>query len=150
MFTIDNFISLSVVLTGYEATVLKPKNDTQKVAEMYFNTLNKEVPADVLTNLFSTFSTITTNNTNPDDINKAVLTQILEDKTLGPVARNIIQMWYVGIWYSLNTNQVDYVITSTAYTNGLVWKAMYAHPMGFSEENFGYWSDAPQIPNTNS
>ncbi|MES2655840.1 MAG: sugar dehydrogenase complex small subunit [Bacteroidota bacterium] len=140
MNTIENFINLSAVLTGYKAIELKPKNDTQQVAQKYFDTLTKNTPVDVLNDLYNTFLNI------KGDITDGVLEQILQDATLGQLARNIIQMWYTGIWYGLYPGQMDYVISSTAYTNGLVWKEMGAHPMGFSEGNFGYWADAPQMP----
>jgi hypothetical protein len=138
--TIDNFINLSAVLTGYDALELKPNNDTQKVAQTYFDTLNNNAPADVLEAMYTTFLGIT------GDIEQGVLEQILQNPTFGQLARNIIQMWYTGLWYGLYPGESDYVISATAYTDGLVWKAMGAHPMGFSEENFGYWADPPQMP----
>ncbi|HYO65229.1 MAG TPA: hypothetical protein VEU33_04040 [Archangium sp.] len=35
------------------------------------------------------------------------------------------------------------VISSDAYVRGLAWRAMQAHPMGFSNFAFGYWSEQP-------
>ena len=138
--TIDTFVSLSAILTGYDATILKPKNDTQKVAELYFNTFTKEVDANTVALLNSTFTAIAS----PNEAN--VKAQIVNDPTLGPIAKNILKMWYLAIWYDLNaTKEQDnsYVVSSIAYKNGLVWKTMQAHPMGYSEGNFGYWSNVP-------
>jgi len=35
------------------------------------------------------------------------------------------------------------VISSVAYTNGLAWRVMQSHPMGYSQFTFGYWSQVP-------
>jgi hypothetical protein len=35
-----------------------------------------------------------------------------------------------------------------AYTRGLAWDAFLAHPMGYSEEAFGYWATAPANAST--
>ena len=35
------------------------------------------------------------------------------------------------------------VISPAAYTQGWTWRVAQAHPMGYSELRFGYWSDDP-------
>jgi len=139
--TLDTFVQLSAILTGYPEKKLKPKNDTQKVSEAYFAVLNKEVDAQTIAQLNSTFTSIQ----NPDEA--SVKTQIVDDPTLGPIAKNITKMWYLAIWYSLDPTSTDpnatYVVSSITYKNGLAWSTMYAHPMGYSEENFGYWETPP-------
>ena len=35
------------------------------------------------------------------------------------------------------------VVSSQAYKESLVWKAMQAHPMGYSMFSFGYWAEEP-------
>jgi len=42
------------------------------------------------------------------------------------------------------TQQVLQVISSDAYIRGFAWRAMQAHPMGYSEWSFGYWENQPQ------
>jgi hypothetical protein len=39
------------------------------------------------------------------------------------------------------------VVSATAYTQGLVWLIAQAHPMGYSNLQFGYWSREPVDPN---
>jgi len=139
--TLETFVSLSSILTGYAESTLKPGADTQKLSELYFNVLNKEVAAQTISQLNTVFLGLS----NPDEA--TVKTQIVKDSILGPIAKNIIQMWYSGIWYNLNDKPDEsYVVSSIAYKNGLVWSTIYAHPMGYSEETFGYWNTAP---NTN-
>lgn len=141
--TLDTFVKLSSILTGYPETTLKPGADTQKLSEQYFETLNKELTSETLEVLNSTFLGISS----PTEA--SVKAKIVDDTTLGRIAKNIIKMWYLGIWYDLNSPEDSgegYVISSIAYKNGMVWSTMYAHPMGYSEENFGYWNTPP---NTN-
>ena len=59
-------------------------------------------------------------------------------------------MWYLGSWYVPGVLGGGgfappplQVISAQAYTNGLVWKVMQSHPMGFSPFTFGYWSQTP-------
>lgn len=70
------------------------------------------------------------------------------------LARSIVLMWYVGSWYEpaelkrlATPNAVPFVthevISPGAYTAGWVWRVAQAHPMGYSELRFGYWSDEP-------
>lgn len=139
--TLADFVNISALLTGYDQQTLKPQNDTQQLSETYFATLNKEVSADVLAQLLAAFQSLPANPSNEQVVNT-----ILAVSPIGAVAKNIIQMWYTGIWYTNATAGEGYVISATTYRNGLVWSAMGAHPMGFSEENFGYWSDPPQMP----
>lgn len=140
--TLDTFVNLSVILTGYPKSKIQPQNDTQKLSEAYFDVVNKEVPPALLEELNTTFLSL-----NPaTEIN--VQSQIVNTNHLGPVVKNILKMWYLGVWYSLDTTgnaspDSSYVVSSIAYKNGLVWSTMNAHPMGYSEENFGYWDTAP-------
>lgn len=138
--TLDTFVKLSSILTGYPESTLKPGADTQKLSEQYFDTLNKELSTEILEKLNSTFLGI------PSPTEASVKAKIIDDTTFGPIAKNIIKMWYLGIWYDLNAtpeSDTSYVISSIAYKNGMVWSTMYAHPMGYSEGNFGYWNTPP-------
>jgi hypothetical protein len=81
--------------------------------------------------------------------------QIFDDKKLGPIARNIIKMWYVGIWYSLpeewhkdngGQREKDIMVSAAAYTEGLLWPAIGAHPPGAKAPGYGSWTGPPQSP----
>lgn len=72
------------------------------------------------------------------------------------LARSIVLMWYLGAWYDPNdlrrASTVEKpivspraIISAKAYTQGWVWKVAQAHPMGFSEMQFGYWGQAPKL-----
>jgi len=63
-------------------------------------------------------------------------------------------MWYLGSWYEpadLATASGAFIsseiISAKAYTQGWIWRIAHAHPMGYSELEFGYWSRKPADPN---
>jgi hypothetical protein len=79
---------------------------------------------------------------------------------LGPVARNIIRLWYVAIWYELPKRWKErfggidgempefdetYVVSPAAYTEGLLWRAIGAHPAGAKAPGYGEWAEPPII-----
>jgi hypothetical protein len=70
------------------------------------------------------------------------------------LARSIVLLWYLGSWYKpedLKMNATpgaaafirSQVVSSKAYTLGLAWLIAQAHPMGYSNLQFGYWSRDP-------
>jgi hypothetical protein len=74
------------------------------------------------------------------------------------LARSIVLLWYLGSWYDpdeLKKSSVpgarefigSQVVSAKAYTQGLVWQIAQAHPMGYSNLQFGYWSRDPNDPN---
>jgi hypothetical protein len=74
------------------------------------------------------------------------------------LARSIVLLWYLGSWYkpedlraqatAAKSDRVSSeVVSPKAYTQGLVWQIAGAHPMGYSNLQFGYWSRNPRDPN---
>jgi hypothetical protein len=76
------------------------------------------------------------------------------------LARSIVLLWYLGSWYdpadlkkfataaaALPGPIPSQVVSSKAYTQGLAWQIVGAHPMGYSNLQFGYWSREPGDPN---
>jgi hypothetical protein len=145
---LDNFVGLSVILTGFSASDLNPQFSPQPVAVEYLQTLKSKVDAALVSQLLTTYQTIAAQFP-PDEQPAEVQSKILTDPNMGPVARNIIRMWYLSIWYDGYTGMVTgfspgTVVSSNAYTKGLAWDAMQAHPMGYSEMHYGYWAEPPQ------
>lgn len=81
---------------------------------------------------------------------------IFGDEKLGPIARNIIKLWYIGTWYQLPyawtqsfgalEKDVTFVVSPAAYTEGLLWPAIGSHPPGAKAPGYGSWSTPPVIP----
>jgi hypothetical protein len=73
------------------------------------------------------------------------------------LARSIVLMWYLGAWYEpaeLEALRKDLpndptrlpkfkVVSPKAYTQAWALRVAQAHPMGFSEMQFGYWTRPP-------
>jgi hypothetical protein len=76
----------------------------------------------------------------PADQDRCLRRDVLSDDRLGPLARSIIKMWYVGTWYELprdwrerfggSAQDHDHVPSPQSYTEGLLWPAVGANPQG--------------------
>jgi hypothetical protein len=93
------------------------------------------------------------NRQSPDDI----VRKVSSDDNVKFLARSIVLLWYLGSWYEpadlrdvLPGQSVfipSQVVCAKAYTQALVWQIAGAHPMGYSNLQFGYWSRYPGDPN---
>ena len=80
---------------------------------------------------------------------------IFSSEKLGPIARNIIKLWYVGVWYELPSqwsesfgaleNDGTFVASPAAYPEGLLWRAIGANPPGAKAPGYGSWATPPHI-----
>jgi hypothetical protein len=146
---IQDFADMSAALTGFLSSVLKPQLDPVGLARTYFEFATAQVGPAAMTALLNAYRAI---KTHPP---QTIADTLLEVNTTPPsnqalIAQSIVAMWYLGAWYvpgvtggnGFPPNPLQ-VISSEAYTNGLVWKVMQSHPMGFSPFTFGYWSQPP-------
>jgi len=148
--TLNDFANLSVVLTGYPLSTILPQLDTQHQAEEFLVFL--QTPGNVPTGQIDSLATAWQKVVAGGDPVQGVKTIIMTDPTLARLAQNIIMLWYLGVWYDLGSpltakSFAIQVVSGKAYKNGLAWGTIGAHPMGYSEENFGYWNTAPQSLN---
>jgi hypothetical protein len=153
------FVSLSSALTGIPATKLAPRSDPVGVKREYLTRANERCPA-ALENLLRLARK---NRDAPnriidalkfDDDDKSKMPSDIEAKYL---ARSIVLMWYLGAWYEpteLQALRKDLlkdptrspkfeVVSPKAYTQAWALRVAQAHPMGFSEMQFGYWTRPP-------
>jgi hypothetical protein len=82
--------------------------------------------------------------------------EIFSDEKFGPVARNIIKLWYAGIWYELPSewsesfgareNDGTFTAWSQAYPEALLWRAIGANPPGAKAPGYGSWAFPPSFP----
>lgn len=72
------------------------------------------------------------------------------------LARSLVLLWYLGSWYKpadlrsaspAGARLKSTVVSAKAYTQGRLWQIAQAHPMGYSNMQFGYWSRDPRDPN---
>lgn len=80
---------------------------------------------------------------------------IVDDDRFGPVALGLIKLWYLGRWYPLpghyrdrfgsTADDIDHIISSQGYREGLVWLAAGTHAMGSKGPGFGSWGEPPSL-----
>ncbi|HEV3382009.1 MAG TPA: hypothetical protein VG142_13650 [Trebonia sp.] len=142
----DVFLRLSELLTGFGAIDLLGTG----LAGRYLRAIDDILPPGVLDELAAAFSRLPSG----PDREAAAATTILADQKLGPVARNIILMWYRGTWarlpeewrsaYGTSPSDTDHVVSAEAYQAGLQWVAAGAHPAGARQQGYGAWAAAPE------
>jgi len=154
-----NFVLLSGALTGIVETKLAPGLDLAKsepgsdpvnVKQEYFDWVNKRRPA-----AFKRLLQITADSQKlpAADRTQAIIDKVQATPDTKYLARSIVLMWYLGAWYDpenlralaelQNAAAKFEVISPKAYTQGWALRVAQAHPMGFSEMQFGYWSRPP-------
>jgi hypothetical protein len=137
--------------------------DPVDIKQDYFNWINDRRPAAFENLLRLTKDSI---GASPDREQAIIAKLQFEDEPKGNepkksqseidakyLARSIVLMWYLGAWYDPDDLQKSskepafqpnfQVISPKAYTQSWALKVAQAHPMGFSEMQFGYWTRPP-------
>jgi hypothetical protein len=163
---LERFLELSSGITAYSVFELQGTG----LAESYLATVEECVGPQLLEALLDTYDAAVAaadgggtasipGGTPPQP--PAVLADLLRrdlfsDLRLGPVARNLVKMWYVGVWYELprawteaygaQQQNVTFTVSAGAYTEGLLWPAIGANPPGAKAPGYGSWAQPPRIP----
>jgi hypothetical protein len=143
---LHGFVALSALLTGFDEVQLLGSG----VAEEHLATLDSLLPGAVVSGLLKAIEDLPPEG----DRQAAINGTILADPMLGPVARNLIVLWYSGIWTQLpaawrethGASPLDTTRTTSgaAYRAGLQWLVAGAHAPGASHQGFGAWSLEPK------
>lgn len=147
---IDRFLAFSAEITAFTVFELHATGQ----ADSYHRTVVDVVGQELLDELLDSYDSVTSGA--PPTRTERLRREIFGNEKLGPIARNIIKLWYVGIWYQLprawtelfgaRPMDVTFMISATAYTEGLLWLAIGANPPGAKAPGYGSWAEAPQIP----
>lgn len=137
------FLQLSATLTGYSTADLQGTS----LVDAYYNEVLKIVGGRIFGRLLITWESLPVPGASLED---SLRDQILNSDLLGPIARNIIKMWYVGNWNQLprawrqiwgaHADDRDRVISAHAFREGLMWDAIGAHPPTAKSPGFGTWA----------
>jgi hypothetical protein len=121
----------------------------------YLDTVEAATGQDVLDELLAAHQRLPARQGGSTD-DALLRREILADAKLGPIARNIIKLWYIGTWYELpsawrelfGTREQDFthVVSPAAYTEGLLWPTIGANPNGAKAPGYGSWAQPPRIP----
>lgn len=148
----EQFLVLSVVLTGFKRADLLGTGLTRRYYEEVVGIVGETIGGE----LWSAANDVVKRyGENLAALEEAVRKEILNDVKLGPVARNVITLWYLGNWaqlpqdwrnrYGANEKDADHVVSAQAYQEGLVWRTIGAHPPGAKQPGFGTWGFPPQV-----
>jgi hypothetical protein len=161
------FLVLSAALTGVDIKALAPEFsrgsgdilsadpgiDPINIKSAYFRQVNAPGTAATFAKLLQIAKK---NRLSQDDI----IAKVNESDDTKFLARSIVLLWYLGSWYEpadlknaaaspelVHGPIKQKVLSAKAYTQGLVWLIAGAHPMGYSNLQFGYWSRDPHDQN---
>ncbi len=148
----EGFLSLSATLTAFSEFDLRGTGQ----AEAYLATVVAAVGAGNTDQLLSAYASIQSEaEAQSAALDGLLRARILSDDRLGPIARNIMKLWYVGTWYAMpqewtqafGVGGVDgtFVVSASSYVEGLVWPAIGANPPGAKGPGYGTWADPPII-----
>src|SRR4051812_27023508 len=89
----------------------------------------------------------------PDDVEEQLRLKVMDDPDLGPLARNLVVLWYTGGWVQLPADwrerngasslDGDRLLSAQSWTEGLMWPAIGAHPTGAKLPGFASWVGPP-------
>jgi hypothetical protein len=164
------FIDLSSALTGIATDKLAPGFATAPPQPQPTGPLKRNQgsdPVDIKRDYFTllaqsdfkaTFAKllqIAKDSAGAPDRDSAIIQKVQASDDTRYLGRSIVLMWYLGAWYDphdlQNVNRYAgaadlkfSVISPKAYTQGWALSVAQAHPMGFSQFQFGYWSRLPK------
>ena len=147
------FVALSVILTGFNDAELWGTG----MVDPYLDWIRSIIGDPCLGDLLSAAQgAIDAANGNEATLDRLIRLNLLEDDLLGPLARNLIVLWYLGQWNQLPPDWRDAhgasaldqtcIVSPDSYAEGLVWKAIHTHPQGAKQPGFGSWSLPPVTP----
>jgi hypothetical protein len=150
---LENFLAFSADVTAFSRFELQGTGQAQE----YLDTVMHIVDATIVDRLLDLHASAVAAAAGDEAARDDLLRRdVLGDPQLGPVARNIVKMWFLGTWYQLprewteafgtRPNDVTFVVSGAAYTEGLLWPAIGANPPGAKAPGYGSWAFPPQIP----
>lgn len=149
---LDRFLAFSAEVTAFSTFDLQGTGQ----ADSYLSAVTDVVGQEALGELLDAYGRAAAESADDPAARANVLYRdIFSSEKLGPVARNIIKLWYVGVWYELPPewtesfgaleNNVTFVVSPAAYTEGLLWRAIGANPPGAKAPGYGSWAAPPSI-----
>lgn len=150
---LQDFLDFSAAVTGFTKFRLQGTGQAQH----YLNTVTGVVGDAIVGELLATFQRARAEAGNDDAALETMLRRdVFSDEKLGPIARNIVKLWFVGTWYQLPTewraafgmreNDTTFVASPGAYVEGLLWPTIDANPSGAKGPGWGTWAAPPRIP----
>ena len=144
----DQFLAFSSEVTAFTTLELRGTG----MAQAYFETVSNVVGAPILYELLTRYTAIEGKGLARKE---ALRREIFADQKLGSIARNIIKLWYIGIWeplprvwteeYGPIANNNGFTVSANAYREGLLWHAIGAPPPGAKAPGYASWTFPPNV-----
>jgi hypothetical protein len=132
---LERVVELSAALTGFRAVDLWGTGQAQPHLDLVLAVCGEDLGARLLA-------------ADPGDT-----VTMLADRDLGPLARNVIVLWYLGQWdqmprgwrdrHGASPADVAQIPTAAAFRAGLVWPAIGTHAASANPPGFGSWATPP-------
>ena len=147
--TDQQFLAVSEVLTAFSEVELFATG----MAGAYWQTFVSVVGVANAGDFLSQCATAFARSSSLDELEANFDKLVMKDTKCGPLAKNIITMWYLGQWNQLppawrdsfggNFNDQTFIVSSEAYVQSLVWPAFGTHPQAAKAPGFGSWVEPP-------
>jgi hypothetical protein len=143
----DLFIKMSEELCGIPAFNLLGTG----YAKTYFDTVLSNVGIDSLDRLLDAYNGLPT--CCQKDREDAVRADLFSHDEFGPIAQNIMKLWYIATWFAMPPewrekfktfpNDKMYLPATYAYPESLLGPAVGAHPAGAKPTGYQSWALPP-------
>jgi hypothetical protein len=131
---LERFVALSAALTGFRDVDIHGTGQARAYLDLVLSVAGDDLTARLL---------------------DATPQEALADPDLGPLARNLIVLWYLGQWDQMPRGwrdrhgaapaDVARVASAAAFRAGLVWPAIGTHPSSAKAPGFGSWATPPAV-----
>ncbi|MFI5528089.1 hypothetical protein ACIA8O_05965 [Kitasatospora sp. NPDC051853] len=135
--TLDGFVEVSVLLTGFDAFDLYGTG----MAGLYLETAQAQLGRAAYLEFVHALDLA------------GGRPELLTDEVHQDVARAVTHLWYLGVWPQLSAPvhrrlgreiaNSAFTAAPEAYVEGLVWRAFHGHPAGAKPPGFGTWAAPP-------
>jgi hypothetical protein len=150
--TVRRFVGLSAALTGYDAAELWGTGMVHAHLDATWRAVGSRVLGDLLS-AWANAAELSTQDGQPP-LDALVREMVLAPASIGPVACNVVILWYLGEWDQLPADWRDAhgadaadtsgIASPEAYAQGLVWDAIGTHPQGAKMPGYGSWALPPE------
>jgi len=138
-----DFMNVSETLTG-----VKPLDRRLGVQYLERYARHADLTA-LLPQLIKSYRDVAASATSQDDLIKAVQQKIMQDKTVGPAAEQLIYLWYVSAFFL----PIDHAAAGRSwiygspeqYEQSLLWSVVHAHAPMIRGGPTGHWARAPRL-----
>jgi hypothetical protein len=146
------FIEFSAEVTAFSAFDLHGTGH----AEVYRSVATRVLGEGLLTELLDAYDRAVADPSDDEDRARALAAEVFGDDKLGDIARNIIKLWYAGVWYELPDDWTDtygalpndgtFTASPQAYPDALLWRAVGSNPPGAKAPGYASWVHPPNFP----